>query len=970
MHGLHWLGIDWDEGPEVGGPYGPYYQSQRGDRYQAAVDKLLAAGAAYYDYATTEELQTERETAERAKQVFLYSRRFMAETAADRARFEAEGRKPSVRLKMPREGTLVIQDVIRGNVAVDWAREQDHVIQRADGSFLYHLANVVDDFDFKITHVIRAEEHLSNTPRQIFIAQSLGYELPIYAHLPFVAEPGSKTKLSKRKLDKYLKNADFAALMKHGRKVADALGMPVDPNTFNPVVVDFYEQVGYLPEAIINYLALLGWALDDQTEHFSREELIGHFSLERVNRAAASFDPKKLWSFQDRHMQRLPLEQKVERVIPYLQRARLVASPVSNDERSIIEDSVRDAGDRLKTAGDILDFDDSLRSNLGFALDNQVLKTFISSVEDAKRLCDCRDTIRRTSGLDLHARREAVANILGRESNAATMTPPPWYDPATDLAIAEQIEAGNFEESIRDYVNQNAIKLADVIHKLRFALTGKTKGVGVFDIIGNLGTNSSVTRIDRALKESGYPDLASKQVPIPDSTRRVLKHLADLPLALHESRGFFDPDSPEKSVQLYSGGLMVASSGKSISGGGQVELDLAPSPEIQFSLTPDSQHSMPPLGEGELRIPELNASVPVLLSHYQVTSSSGTKLLEGHTNGRFAFGDGSALQRVIFHVTDFVDFFGTPIRDESARHSWAGRMKLIAGGWDIIIDAVPNAKERRDAMRNSGGVPITHVGLLKRSDGGVFSAEDGRELLESLRYFLSFTRGHWVAPLIQVGFGVEGRSVWQDWTLWRIRHNRAFESWCPLHQIAYVESFFPNFLARWENQVCQETIRAAIGSYLESNSQGSLESSIISAVITLETVAEFVLVERAGASESRLAPYEKIAQLLELAGIPKEIPEPLPRLRKVANAERSRSGLEVVAHVRNACLHPTRESRSFLERLASERHAFYDVSRLALWYSDICLLWYLGFEGRYQSRVHAQWVGETEPVPWRAPLRL
>ena len=262
------------------------------------------AGAAYYDYATTEELQAEREAAEREKRVFLYSRRFMAETAADRARFEAEGRKPVVRLKMPREGTLVIKDVIRGNVAVDWAREQDHVIQRADGSFLYHLANVVDDHDFKITHVIRAEEHLSNTPRQIFIAQSLGYELPIYAHLPFVAEPGSKTKLSKRKLDKYLKNADFAALMKHGRKVADALGLQVDQNTFNPVVVDFYEQVGYLPEAINNYLALLGWSLDDQTEHFSREELIRHFSLERVNKAAASFDPKKLWAFQDWHMQR------------------------------------------------------------------------------------------------------------------------------------------------------------------------------------------------------------------------------------------------------------------------------------------------------------------------------------------------------------------------------------------------------------------------------------------------------------------------------------------------------------------------------------------------------------------------------------------------------------------------------------------------------------------------------------------
>jgi len=259
LHGLRWLGLDWDEGPEVSGPYAPYYQSQRGERYRAAVEKLLAVGAAYYDYATSEELQAERQAAEREKQSFVYSRRFLAETAADRARFEAEGRRGVVRLKMPREGTLVIDDLVRGKVEVQWAREQDHVIQRADGSCLYHLANVVDDHDFRITHVIRAEEHLSNTPRQVFIAQSLGYDLPQYAHLPFVAEPGSKTKLSKRKLDKYLKNPDFAQLMKHGRKVAEALRLAVDPDTFNPVVTDFYEQVGYLPDAVIKYLALLGW---------------------------------------------------------------------------------------------------------------------------------------------------------------------------------------------------------------------------------------------------------------------------------------------------------------------------------------------------------------------------------------------------------------------------------------------------------------------------------------------------------------------------------------------------------------------------------------------------------------------------------------------------------------------------------------------------------------------------------------
>ena len=291
------------------------------------MDRLLASGAAYRDYATPEELQAERQAAEQAKQPFLYSRRFLAETAADCARFEAEGRRAVVRLKMPREGTLAIDDLVRGRVEVQWAREQDHVIQRADGTCLYHLASVVDDYDFQITHVIRAEEHLSNTPRQVFIIQSLGYPVPQYAHLPFVAEPGSKNKLSKRKLDKYLKNHNFAQMVEHGRAVLAALGRTPTPEQLNPVMVEFYESVGYLPEAIVNYLALLGWSLDDKSEHFSRQQLIESFSLERVTKAAASFDPKKLWAFKDYHFQALPLDRKVALVLPFLEAAGLVNLP-------------------------------------------------------------------------------------------------------------------------------------------------------------------------------------------------------------------------------------------------------------------------------------------------------------------------------------------------------------------------------------------------------------------------------------------------------------------------------------------------------------------------------------------------------------------------------------------------------------------------------------------------------------------
>jgi glutamyl-tRNA synthetase len=228
LHGFRWLGLDWDEGPEVGGSHGPYYQSQRGELYQAAVDSLLASGAAYRDFARPEELQAEREAAEKGGRPFIYSRSWAAKTQTEGERFEAEGRSAVVRLKMPREGELLLNDLVRGEVRFAWASEQDHVIQRADGSCLYHLASVVDDEAMRITHVIRAEEHLPNTPRQAFIAQSLGYALPQYAHLPYVAEPGSKTKLSKRKLDKYLKNRDFAALKERGDTIAVSSRRPVE----------------------------------------------------------------------------------------------------------------------------------------------------------------------------------------------------------------------------------------------------------------------------------------------------------------------------------------------------------------------------------------------------------------------------------------------------------------------------------------------------------------------------------------------------------------------------------------------------------------------------------------------------------------------------------------------------------------------------------------------------------------------
>jgi glutamyl-tRNA synthetase len=460
LRGLRWLGIDWDEGPEVGGALGPYYQSQRLAQYQAAVDELLQRGGAYRDYATTEETQAERKAAEARKQTFRYSRRWMAESDEDQARFEAEGRKAVVRLKMPEGGKLLVDDLVRGRVEFDWAREQDHVVQRNDGSCLYHLASVVDDHQMRITHVIRAEEHLSNTPRQIFIARSLGYELPQYAHLPYVAEPGSKNKLSKRKLAKYLKNRDFAQLLEHGQKILRAMGRQSDPETFNPVIVDFYQQVGYLPESLLNYLALLGWSLDDKTEHFTRAQLIEAFSLDRVNKAPASLDPAKLQAFQERHMLQVPLEQKAAITLPYLQAAGLARDPAPEETRTKVARILQAAGDRVKVAGDVLDYADFFLPDDKLPYDEKAFQKRLRKPAEAARLL--------TKFKD-------------------------------QLAYAEPFDAGSLEKLLHDFAEREGIKIGQIIHAIRVAVTGKAIGFGLFDTLAILGRASCTDRIDRAL---------------------------------------------------------------------------------------------------------------------------------------------------------------------------------------------------------------------------------------------------------------------------------------------------------------------------------------------------------------------------------------------------------------------------------------------------------------------------------------
>ncbi|HBI45608.1 MAG TPA: glutamate--tRNA ligase [Planctomycetales bacterium] len=459
LHGFRWLGLDWDEGADVGGPHGPYYQSQKLDRYQNAVRELVEKGSAYWDYASELEVKSERTAAEAEKRPFLYGRRWMAETPAERAKFEAEDRKGVVRLKMPREGACRFTDHIRGEMEVKWAGEQDSVIQRADGTVLYNLASVVDDFDMKITHIIRAEEHLSNTPRQVFIAQSLGYPLPEYAHVPFVAEPGSKNKLSKRKIAQYLKNPDFKKVYEHGKAITDRLGLTTNAETFNPVIVDFYEQVGYLPDAILNYLVLLGWSLDDKTEFFTRREMIDLFSLERVNKGPASFDAKKLLAFQDRYMQALPLAEKVERTRPYLQRAGLVPEPIPEDVNALAAQVVMDAGPRLTVAGDILDYAYFFRDDKVFSYDGKAF--------------------------DKYVRKPPLPDLLRK------MRPL--------LEAAPAFGAAALQGLVEDFARAEGFKPGPVSQTLRVAVTGTDVGFSAYATLAILGKERCLARIDRAL---------------------------------------------------------------------------------------------------------------------------------------------------------------------------------------------------------------------------------------------------------------------------------------------------------------------------------------------------------------------------------------------------------------------------------------------------------------------------------------
>lgn len=457
LDGFKWLGIDWDEGPEVGGPHEPYYQSQRADLHKAAVAKLLESGHAYRDYALPEELKAEREAAEKRGERFFYDRRWMAADDEAATVYEAEGRLATIRLKMPREGDCVIEDFVRGTVTVAWETEQDHVIARTDGSPLYHLACVIDDHEFAITHVVRAEEHLPNTPRQIFILESLGYQRPQYAHVPYVAEPGGTAKLSKRKLKKYLKNKGFADLLEHGNRIARKCKIATSDETFNPVIVDFYREIGFSAEALLNYLLLLGWSLDGEREKFTIDEMVELFSLDRVTKAPSSFDPQKLMAFQADHFASLPDADRLSAVAPFA----ISAGFAQTADDPILAAVVTAAGDRLKIAGDIIDFEYCFSDVIEYDP-----KAFTKRIVKPENACDLLSGFRQV------------------------------------VLAADQFDAQATEALLKGFCETSEIKIGQIIHAVRVAVTGTAVGFGVFETLAILGKDKVAVRIENAVKNA------------------------------------------------------------------------------------------------------------------------------------------------------------------------------------------------------------------------------------------------------------------------------------------------------------------------------------------------------------------------------------------------------------------------------------------------------------------------------------
>jgi glutamyl-tRNA synthetase len=418
LEGLRWLGLDWDEGPETGGPHAPYFQSERLHRYGEAASRLVTEGRAYYCFCSADRLRGEREKAEARGEAWQYDRACLSLDGARVAQLIADGAPKAIRFKVP-PGHPAFDDAVHGPIEFDAANIEDFVIVRSDGYPTYHLSVVVDDVDMGITLVIRGDDHISNTPKHVLLFEALGVETPRFAHVPLILG-ADKKRLSKR----------------HGA-----------------TSVMEYQRQGYLPEAMVNFLALLGWSPGDDAELMSKDELVARFTLEGISGGNAVFNTEKLDWMNGQYIARLPVHELAAAVMPLAQEAGLATHDLVAHTPSFerLLELLRPRAKRLT------DFVEQARPIV---------------VDDVQYAQDAIDKHLGAAGLDAHV-----------EALAAALTALETFDDAST------------EAAVRGTATSLGIKAGALIHATRVAITGRTTSPGLFEMMTLLGRARVLARL-------------------------------------------------------------------------------------------------------------------------------------------------------------------------------------------------------------------------------------------------------------------------------------------------------------------------------------------------------------------------------------------------------------------------------------------------------------------------------------------
>lgn len=416
---MTWLGLNWDEGPRVGGPHGPYFQTERLDKYRAAGHALVASGHAYRCFCKPDELKAERAAAEAEGKTWNYDRRCTRLSTDDINARVAAGESHAIRF-LVQPGATVFEDLVHGTITFENSNIEDFVIIRSDSYPTYHLSVVVDDVEMQITEVVRGDDHISNTPKQVLLYQAMGATVPKFAHVPLILGPDKK-RLSKR----------------HG---ATSVGE--------------YEKQGYLPEAMVNFLALLGWSPGGDQELFTREELIERFTLDGISGGNAVFNPEKLDWFNQQHIMRMPSSDVLTRIRPDLEALGWWSEDLLTDHAEWV--------------GRIID----------------LLKP------RAKKLSDIAPQMRAFLTDDLIVDDAAVAKHLSDPSLGAHLGA--WCDV---LEKVTRFDAATLEASLRGLAESRGIKPGVLIHATRVAVTGQGNSPGIFDVLELVGRDRVVARV-------------------------------------------------------------------------------------------------------------------------------------------------------------------------------------------------------------------------------------------------------------------------------------------------------------------------------------------------------------------------------------------------------------------------------------------------------------------------------------------